>query len=314
MSKQISLIIPVFNEEKNIPLLFVEIRKTLDTLPQYEFEIVFINDGSTDQSLDELKKIKKEDGRIQIIDFSRNFGKEMATTAGINSCQGEACIMLDADLQHPVEKIADFLAKWEEGGEVIIGIRQSNQGEGLVKKIGSYFFYKLINAISDTTIIPNATDFRLLDRCVIDEFNKLTERNRMTRGLIDWLGFKREFVKFNANPRVNGKASYSTIKLIKLAFNSIISLSLFPLKIAGYLGVIITILSGILGLFIFFTRYVYGVLVFSGPAILAVINLFLIGIVLMCLGFIALYIANIHAEVGNRPMYIIRKKRINFKG
>ena len=309
MSKLISIIIPIFNEEKNIPLLFAEIKKTLASLSRYEFEIFFVNDGSEDESLVELRKIKEADGRINIIDFSRNFGKEMATTAGIHSCLGEACIMLDADLQHPVEKIADFLAKWEDGGEVIIGVRQSNKGEGLVKKIGSYFFYKLINSIADTKIIPNATDFRLLDRCVIDEFNKLTERNRMTRGLIDWLGFRREFVEFNANPRINGKATYSTIKLIKLAFNSIISLSLFPLKIAGYLGIVITFLSGCLGIFIIITRYITGTMYFSGPAILAVIILFLIGIVLICLGFIALYIATIHAEVSNRPMYIIRKRK-----
>jgi len=310
MSK-LSLIIPVFNEEKNIQPLHEELSSTISKLDNYEFEIIFVNDGSTDNSLEEIKKIENQDQRIKTIDFSRNFGKEMAITAGINTCQGDACIMIDSDLQHPVEKISDFLEKWKQGGEVIIGVRKSNKGEGLIKKIGSYFFYKIINKISATKIIPNATDFRLLDRIVIDEFNRMTERNRMTRGLIDWLGFKREFVEFNANPRVNGKASYSTWKLFHLAFDSIVSLSFFPLKLAGYLGVIITVLSGILGLFMFITNYVTGSLNFSGPAILAVIILFLIGIVLVCLGFIALYIANIHAEVGNRPMYIIRKKKNN---
>jgi len=310
MSK-ISIIIPVFNEEKNIQPLYVELSSTISKLDNYDFEIIFINDGSTDQSLMELQKIEKQNQKIKVIDFSRNFGKEMATTAGINHCQGDACIMLDSDLQHPAEKISEFLKKWEQGGEVIIGIRKSNKGEGLIKKIGSYFFYKIINKISTTKIIPNATDFRLLDRIVIDEFNRMTERNRMTRGLIDWLGFKREFVEFDANPRINGKASYSTWKLFRLAFDSIVSLSFFPLKLAGYLGVIITVLSGILGLFMFITNYVTESLNFTGSAILAVIILFLIGIVLICLGFIALYIANIHAEVGNRPIYIIRKKKSN---
>ena len=309
MLKLISIIIPIYNEEKNIPLLFAGLKKTFSNLSQYAFEIIFINDGSADGSLNELKKIAEADERARIIDFSRNFGKEMATTAGINQCLGEACLMLDADLQHPVEKIADFLSKWEEGGEVIIGIRQSNSGEGLIKKVGSYFFYKLINIISDTKIVPNATDFRLLDRKVIDEFNRMTERNRMTRGLIDWLGFRREFVNFNANPRINGKASYSTFKLFRLAFNSIVSLSFFPLKFAGYLGMFITVISGALGFFIFVTGYITKTLYYSGPAVLAVLILFLIGVVLMCLGFIALYIANIHAEVGNRPMYIIRKDK-----
>ncbi len=306
---KISLVIPVYNEEKNIQPFYQELFLVISKLSNYDFEIIFVNDGSTDQSLDEMRKIEILDQKVKVIDFSRNFGKEMATTAGINYCQGDACLMLDADLQHPPEKISDFLKKWEAGGEVIIGIRTSNQGEGLIKKVGSYFFYKLINRISEVKIIPNATDFRLLDRIVIDEFNKMTERNRMTRGLIDWLGFKREFVEFNANPRVNGRASYSTWKLFRLAFNSIVSLSFFPLKLAGYLGVIITLFSGILGIFIFVTRYVYGINFFSGPATLAIANLFLIGIVLMCLGFIALYIANIHAEVSNRPIYIVRKSK-----
>ena len=309
MGKIISIIVPIFNEEKNIPLLYDEIKSIIAKVSHYNFEIIFVNDGSRDQSLVELEKLENQDATVRIIDFSRNFGKEMATTAGINNCHGDACIIMDGDLQHPVEKITDFLAKWEEGGEVIVGIRNKNRSEGLIKKIGSYFFYRIINVISETKIIPNTTDFRLLDRVVIEEFKKLTERNRITRGLIDWLGFRRKFVYFDANRRMSGRASYSTLKLFQLAFNSIISLSLFPLKLAGYLGMSIVIFSGIFGIFIFITRYITKTMYFSGPAMLAVLILFLIGIVLICLGFIALYIANIHADVSNRPMYIIRKSK-----
>lgn len=309
-NKLISIIIPIFNEEKNIPILHGKLNDIIESL-KYEFEMIFINDGSRDKSMEELRKIENLDKRVKIIDFSRNFGKEIATTAGINSCQGDACIMIDADLQHPVEKIRDFLLKWEEGFEIVIGVREKNKGEGFVKKMGSFFFYKIINRISETKVMTNATDFRLLDRIVIDEFNRLTEKNRMTRALIDWLGFRREYVYFKANERLHGKASYSYIKLFRLAFNSMISLSLFPLKIAGYLGIIITFLSGMLGIFIFVSKYIMHSLEFSGSAILAVINLFLIGIVLICLGLIALYIANIHSEVNNRPLYVIRKTRKN---
>ena len=309
MSKTVSIIIPVFNEEKNIPLLYGEVKAVISRAGDYEFEIIFVNDGSQDQSLAELKKLENEDSRVRVIDFSRNFGKEMATTAGINNCQSDACIIMDADLQHPAEKIIEFLTKWEEGGEVIIGVRNKNRSEGLIKKVGSYFFYKIINLISETKITPNTTDFRLLDRAVIEEFNKLTERNRITRGLIDWLGFRREFIYFDANKRFNGKASYSTVQLFRLAFNSIVSLSLFPLKLAGYLGVLIVIFSSCFGIFIIVTNYVTGSLYFSGTAMLAVLILFLIGVVLVCLGFMALYIANIHADVSNRPMYIIRKRK-----
>jgi len=310
MNKSVSIIVPVFNEEKNIPLLYNEIKSVISKANNYEFEIIFVNDGSRDQSLIELQKLKDLDARVKIIDFSRNFGKEMATTAGINNCQSDACIIMDGDLQHPAEKITEFLTKWEEGGEVIIGVRNKNRSEGLIKKVGSYFFYKIINLISETKITPNTTDFRLLDKTVIEEFNKLTERNRITRGLIDWLGFRREFIYFDANKRFNGKASYSTVQLFRLAFNSIVSLSLFPLKLAGYLGVLIVLFSGSFGIFIFITRYISKTMYFSGPAMLAVLILFLIGIVLVCLGFIALYIANIHADVSNRPMYIIRKSKI----
>jgi polyisoprenyl-phosphate glycosyltransferase len=309
-NKLVSIIAPIYNEEKNIPVLYEKINEIGKNLG-YDLEIVLVNDGSRDKSIQELRKLEEKDERVRVIDFSRNFGKELATTAGINLCKGDACIMIDADLQHPVEVIREFLVKWEKGAEVVIGVREKNKGEGVVKKVGSVLFYKIINWISDTGIVPNATDFRLLDRVVIDEFNKLTERNRMTRALIDWMGFRRDFVKFQANERLFGTASYSYLKLFRLAFNSMISLSLVPLKLAGYLGIIITLLSGTLGIFIFITRYVMNSLDYSGSAILAVIILFLIGIVLICLGLIALYIANIHAEVTNRPLYVIRKKRAN---
>ncbi|MEI7425773.1 MAG: glycosyltransferase family 2 protein [Candidatus Moraniibacteriota bacterium] len=306
--KLLSIIVPVYNEEKNIPLFYEKIQVILDGL-NYAWEIVFVNDGSCDKSILELNNISEKDSRVQVIDFSRNFGKEIAVTAGINNCQGVACIILDADLQHPIEKIPEFIEKWEAGAEVVVGVRKKNKGEGFVKKIGSYFFYKMINRISDMEIVTRATDYRLIDRVVIDAFNQLTEKNRMTRALIDWLGFRREYIYFEANERIHGVPSYSFWKLVRLAFNSMIAFSLFPLKLAGYLGVIITFFSGLLGIFIMVDRYLTKELHFSGSVILAVVILFLIGVVLVCLGLIALYIANIHAEVTNRPMYIIRKKR-----
>lgn len=158
-------------------------------------------------------------------------------------------------------------------------------------------------------IVTRSTDFRLIDRLVIDEFNKLKEKNRMTRALIDWLGFRREYIKFRANERLHGKPTYNYWKLVRLAFNSMVSLSLFPLKLAGYLGIFIILTSGMMGVFVFVTKYIIHNLEYTGPAILAIIILFLIGIVLICLGFIALYIANIHTEVSNRPLYIIRKNK-----
>jgi len=311
--KLISVVIPVHNEENNIPLIYAELEKVLNTT-NYDFEIIFVNDGSTDNSPAELNKITAADKTVKVIEFSRNFGKEAATTAGLDISQGAACILIDADLQHPIKLIPEFLEKWEKGAEVVVGVRIKNKGEELIKKIGSYLFYLTINTIAETKIIPHATDYRLLDRVVIEKFKELKEKNRMTRALIDWLGFKRDYLYFTANERQYGKASYSYLKLMKLALSSYVAHSLLPLKLAGYLGIFITFFSSILGLFMFADK-IFLVepykMNFSGPAIIATSILFLVGIVLICLGLIALYIGNIHAEVINRPIYIIKKK-INF--
>lgn len=311
MPKLLSVIIPSYNEEKNIPLIYGELKKVLDKT-SYDYEIIFIDDGSADNSAGIIKNLADKNNKIRFIQFSRNFGKEIAVSAGIKNAKGNAIIMIDADLQHPAERIPEFLEKWERGAEVVVGIRNKNKSEEVFKRIGSFLFYKIINFISDVPVIPQATDFRLIDRIVADEFNKFTERNRLARGLIDWLGFKRDFVYFNANERINGKAKYGATQLIRLAFSSFVSLSMLPLKFAGYLGIFIILISGPVGLFIFIEKYIlkdpWGLSV-SGSAILAVIILFLVGIILVCLGLIALYIANIQTEVLNRPMYVIRKEK-----
>ncbi len=307
----ISVIVPVYNEEKNVPLFYEKVLPVLNSLT-YDWELLFVNDGSCDKSIVELEKLEKNDSRVRVIDFSRNFGKEMAMTAGINFCHGVACIILDADLQHPIEKIPEFIERWEGGAEVVIGIRKKNKGEGLVKKVGSYLFYKLINQISEMKIVTRATDYRLLDRVVIDEFNLFTERNRMTRALVDWLGFRREYIYFEANERIYGVPAYNFWKLLRLAFNSIISFSLLPLRLAGYLGAFITLFSGVAGFYILLGKYFFHThfaSTFSDSENLAILIVFLVGIILISIGLLALYIANIHVEVENRPLYIIRKTK-----
>jgi dolichol-phosphate mannosyltransferase len=312
MQKIISTIIPVYNEEKNIPLINSELLNVFSTLP-YDYEIIFVNDGSKDNSQQIINDFIKKNKKTKSIEFSRNFGKEMATTAGLNHCKGDCAILIDADLQHPVEIIPKFIMDWEKGFDVVIGIRKSSKSDTFIKTFGSKLFYKIMSKISDTEIAPNSTDFRLIDRKVIDAFNQCTEKTRITRGLIAWLGFKRSFVEFEANERAHGKASYSTIKLIKLALSSFVAMSLFPLKIAGYLGIFITLLSGVIGVFIFIEDFLLKDplnMGFSWPAMLALLNMFLIGIILSCLGLIALYIGSISREVSNRPMYVVRNKNI----
>lgn len=311
--KTICIIIPAYNEEKNVSALYTEIKKVVAPLEdRYQFELVYVNDGSRDGTAQEIENIIKNDSAVRLIDFSRNFGKEIATTAGINHCTADACIMIDADLQHPVDLIPRFIAKWEEGNDVVVGIRRKTKSDGYLKRMGSAAFYRIINWISDIEIIPNATDFRLIDRKVVVEFNKFTETSRMTRALIDWLGFRRAYITFDAHDRLNGTASYSTWKLIKLAINSFVSLSLFPLKLAGYLGIVITLISGPLGFLILIGKYFIKneifIAKFSDAESLAILIIFLVGIILMSIGLIALYIANIHAEVIKRPMYVIRNK------
>ena len=311
--KLISIIVPVYNEEKNIPFLYDKLIKVWDRLKKrYDYEIIFINDGSTDKSAEVLEKITNIDKNVKYLTFSRNFGKEIATSAGIHHANGAAAVIIDADLQHPPELIPVFITKWQKGAEVVVGVRNSNKGESITKKVHSFLFYKIINLISETKIIPKATDYRLIDRIVIDAFNQLPERNRITRGLIDWLGFNRDYVYFHAGERRSGKAAYSTSKLIKLALSTVVSFSLLPLKLAGYLGVVITFLSGALGMFVFIEQHILNDplgLAFSGTASLAVLIMFLIGIILCALGLIALYIANIHNEVTDRPLYVIKKKK-----
>ena len=312
--KSISIIVPAYNEEKNIPLIYSELQKIFKTLQDsYVFEVIFINDGSTDKTIYEIEKLANSDSQVKYIDFSRNFGKEIATTAALNNCQADACIMVDADLQHPIELIPEFIKKWENGADVVVGIRKKNKSIGWFKKFGSKIFYKIINRIAEVKIVPNATDFRLLDKIVIEQFNRFTETNRMTRALIDWLGFRRDYIYFEANERVNGNASYSFWKLFKLALNSFISLSLLPLKFAGNLGLVITLVSGIAGFYILLGKYVFRThfaSTFSDAENLAILILFLVGIILISIGLMALYIANIHSEVIDRPMYVIRKKKM----
>ncbi len=309
-NKLISIIVPVYNEEENIPLLYDELKQELAKL-NYNHELIFVDDGSTDKTKEIINKLIDSDQNIKLIEFTRNFGKEAATTAGINMCNGDACIILDADLQHPIKYIPEFIKKWETGDEVVIGVKSKENERSFFRRACSSLFYWLMNSISSTPIIPHSTDFRLLDRIVIDEFNKLTERNRMTRGLVAWLGFKRSHITFIVGERHAGKVKYSYPKLFKLAMHTFVGHSLLPLKLAGYLGIFITFSSGSLGFFILIERYILNDpwnLGFSGPAILAIIILFLVGIILICLGLIALYVGNIHGEVRGRPLYVIRRK------
>lgn len=301
-----SFVVPLYNEGAGLQLFHESLMTVIEQHIKDSYEIVYCNDGSTDTTLSKLKTLADHTPAVRIVSLSRNFGKESAITAGIGEARGQAIMTLDADGQHPVELIPDFIALWKTGSKVVTGIRTANQQEGLVKRLGSKLFYWLFNQSTGKRLIPGLSDFRLIDHSVQREFIRLTERNRMTRGLIDWLGYQQDYIHFKAKARIAGEASYSFSKLFKLAMDSIV-LSTSPLHVMAYLGAVILPVAALLGLAMTMNALIgdpFG-LDITGGAFVMVLLLFLIGVLLVSQGIIGMYLAHIHAETQNRPLYII---------
>lgn len=308
----IAVVIPVYREEKNLLNLLARLNTVTSSIAEIDWEYIFINDGSPDDSIGILKQLAAQHKNIKIIDFSRNFGKEVALTAGVHAANADAVICMDADLQHPPEVIPKLIESWQQGAEIVATIRTSIDKQPILRRLGSHLYYWLMARISGLDMASQTTDFRLYDKKVVDAFRRVTERERMFRGIMDWMGFKKVYVKFDAPAREEGCAGYSYAALWKLAVNSITSFSLFPLRITGYLGMLITASSGFLLAWMLISNYILGQKDFTPLAIVMVANTFLIGIVLMAIGLVALYIGTIHTEVINRPLYVVRE-RINFE-
>lgn len=308
--KRISIVIPMYNESASLPHLYKALVEACEPI-KYDFEFVLVDDGSRDNTVEIIRGLITQDNRVRLIELSRNFGKEPAVAAGVHAAKGDAVVIMDADLQHPPKLLSRFVEKWEAGADLVIGVREYTKEESWFKKTASAWFYRIMQRIAHTQITPHATDYRLLDRCVVEEFNNMTEHNRINRGLIDWLGFRREYVHFVSPLREHGEAAYTFSRLVALAMNSFTAYSLLPLRLAGYLGVTILLVAGPAIVFILIEKYAlndpWGLHI-SGPAILATILLFMVGVILACIGLVALYIAHIHAEVVNRPLYITRRE------
>lgn len=309
----ISIIIPAYNESEGIETFHTTLLEpVLNNNKKYEFEVIYVNDGSRDDTILKLTAIAKNDDRVKVLNLSRNFGKEIATTAGLNYASGGAAIIMDSDGQHPPVHIPDFIKKWEAGAQVVVGVRNSNQKEGVIKKLGSKAFYQLFNSTSGTELVPRSTDYRLIDRVVLDEFLKFTERQRITRGLIDWLGFEREYIHFDSPARLAGQASYKTGQLIKLAMNSFTSLSLKPLFFFGWVGGVITVSALLLGLFVLIEQVILGDplgLGFTGTALLGILMTFLVGLVLISQSVLAVYLSHVHKQTQDRPLFVVDPKK-----
>lgn len=311
MGRLISVVVPVYDEEGGIlDFLDGQLLPVLSKL-KYDAEVIIIDDGSKDKTLGKIKssKILNSGTLVNVIALTKNFGKEVALTVGLEAANGDAVIMIDADGQHPVEEIPRLIEKWEGGALIVTAV---NSGNTTKHRVRSGIYYKIMRAMGNKNAMPGAMDFRLLDRAVVDEFNQLTERNRLTRGLIDWLGFEQEYVKVKTRGRKNGKPTYSTKKLAGLALDSMVSSSRTPLVIFGYLGAFITIFSVIFGLFILIEQYIMGDpmnLDWSGAVAMSVFVSFLVGLVLISQSITALYISQIHAEAKGRPLYVVNKKK-----
>ncbi len=305
----LSVVVPTYNEQSNIAPLYEKLVAILKGLKSYE--LIYVNDGSSDGTLDCLQQLAKENPHVRVISFSRNFGKEAATSAGLHHATGEGVLMIDADGQFPPEFIPQFIEKWQAGAQVVTGVRTANHKEGFVKRQGSKLFYRLINTIGGVGMKPGTTDFRLIDRSVQQQFIRFTERSRMTRGLLDWAGFSEEYIYFTANARQGGDPSYKTSKLIKLALNSFVSLSYAPLYMSVYAGMIITPLALLTGIFVIIEQLILGDpwhMNFTGTAMLGIMLLFFLGILLISQGLSALYISHIHIETQNRPLYVVDER------
>lgn len=309
---KISFVVPVYNEEKGLRHFYEEMLLPEVKALKINYEMIFVNDGSSDKSLEVLQGLSEKDSKVRVVSFSRNFGKEVALTAGIRQAEGDAVLTIDADGQQNPKLIEKFIEKWQDGAEVVTGVRGKFEKHGLIAKAGSKLFYAILQMLGSKDMVPGTTDFRLMDRVVVDEYNKLPEHGRITRGLVDWMGFKKAYINYTYGNRLAGKPSYNFKKLLQLAIDSFVSMSTTPLVFFGWLGGIITFLSGVLGLFVIIQQFIMGDpmgLKWTGATCLAIFITFLVGLVLVSQAITALYVSHIHAETQGRPLYIIDKKQ-----
>lgn len=300
----ISCIVPVYNEEANILPFFTALREKLASLTS-NFEMIAINDGSRDTSQTQLQIAHAQLG-VKVLQFSRNFGKETAITAGLDHASGDVTIIMDADFQHPFSTFDDFLVKWAEGYDMVYGLRTSRDDEKLLKRLFANTFYKLMLSISNADIPPNAGDFRLLDRKVVDALNQTNERVRFMKGLYSWVGFKSVGVHFDVQDRVAGKSSWRFMKLLELAITGIVSFSDIPLRAWSIIGFIISCIAFLSIIYTIIDTLLFGVTV-PGYATLLIVVTFFGGIQLLSIGILGEYIARIFNEVKERPKYLLNE-------
>lgn len=311
INKTITIIIPAYNEEMVIEECYRRIRLNLEKIKNYNYEMIFINDGSKDKTLEFLEEIAKNDKNVKVISFSRNFGHQVAVEAGLKEISGDVVLIIDADLQDPPELIHDMLNLWEKGNDIVYGKRTKRDGENIFKLFSAKMFYKTLNKISDVYIPLNVGDFRLVDRKVIDVINQLPEHNKFFRGLFSWVGYKQVPYEYERKERFAGKTKYSLKQMLKLALDGIIGFSVKPLRIIGAIGICSIVISFLLFIYtILLCVYKLKTISIETMIILIAITFFF-GIQMVAIWIISEYIGRIYDEAKQRPSYIIKQK-INF--
>ncbi len=301
----ISCVVPVYNEETNIPVFIRDLHGFLKSVTN-QFEIIVVDDGSRDQTLHHIRTLPP-DFKVKLLGFSRNFGKEIALTAGIDHCSGEVIALIDADFQHPIEMIKVFLDQWGEGYDMIYGVRKNRDNESRAKRNFARIFYWLMGKITKINIPNNAGDFRLMDRKVVDSLKTFHERTRFMKGLFAYVGFKSIAIPYDVRDRASGKSSLGFSRLAELAITGITSFSDAPLRVWGFMGFIISVISLIYAIYIMTMTFIFGTDLPGFPTLVVAI-IFFGGIQLMSIGILGEYIARIFTEVKQRPNYIIETK------
>ncbi len=302
---EISVVVPLYNEELNIDYLFKRLLSELSRLDM-SYEIVCVNDGSKDNTIDCLIEHHHQNPRIKVVNLSRNYGKEIALSAGLDYANGNAVIPIDADLQDPPELIAKLVEKWREGYDVVYGTRRSRQGESWVKRFTANIFYRTIDSLSQVPIPRNTGDFRLLDRRVVDALKRMPERTRFMKGLFAWVGFKQTSVIYDRPPRYKGETKWNYWKLWNFAIDGITSFSFLPLKVWSYVGLLVAIPSFFYASYLVIRTLIFGI-DFPGYASIMVAVLFLGGVQLVSLGVLGEYLGRVYEEVKGRPLYLVRE-------
>lgn len=303
----VSVVVPCFNEEEVVEATYKRLVTVLESLRHIEFELVFVDDGSRDRTLEILRSLQRSDRRIKVVAFSRNFGHQIAVTAGLEHATGDAVVLIDADLQDPPEVIAEMVTRWRSGADVAYGVRTDRAGETPFKIWTAKVFYRALNRLSDVAIPLDTGDFRLMDRAVVDTLVNMPEHDRFVRGMVAWVGFRQEAVTYRRGPRLAGETKYPLKKMLRFAMDGILSFSTFPLRLATWMGLGTASISAVVLLYAMAARLLTDVSV-PGWTLLFIAYTSIGGLQLMSLGLLGEYVGRIYREAKRRPLYVVREK------